>query len=163
MIQRGYLNQLPFSARSFVAVFIMVLSVGYASGLAFVDNTTSSHPSGIVENYNGNEENEEAEEMKFKKSDHEMLNIVHTHILSMSIIFFILGSLVYGTRLSSRWQAFLMIEPLLSVLVTFGGIFLLWRGHTWMVYVVMVSGALMTISFVLSSLMILYNCLKPHP
>ena len=35
-----------------------------------------------------------AEVMKFKKSEYEILNILHTHILSISVIFFLLGILV---------------------------------------------------------------------
>ena len=48
-----------------------------------------------------------------------------------------------------------MIEPLLSVLVTFGGIYLIWLDIDWMSYVVMVSGGLMTLSFVGSVIAIL--------
>lgn len=47
-----------------------------------------------------------------------------------------------------------MIEPLLSVLFTFGGIYLLWLGITWMKYVVLFSGALMTLSYGLVVLLI---------
>ena len=89
MIPSDYISQLPKPLKALVSIFLVVLSIGYFSGLAFVNNTTTSTSQGIVENYNGNEDNEDAEEMKFKKSDHEMLNIIHTHILSMSLIFFI--------------------------------------------------------------------------
>ena len=95
MITSDYISQLPRPLKQLVSIFLLILSVGYFSGLAFVNDTTSATNQGIRVNYNGNEDNEEAEEMKFKKSDHEMLNIIHTHILSMSIIFFILGGLVY--------------------------------------------------------------------
>lgn len=117
-------------------------------------HTTNAKPQGIVENYNGNEENLEAEEMKFKKSEHEMLNILHTHFLSLSVIFFILGLLNYGVPMNKWFRQFLMVEPLISVLLTFGGIYLIWQGIEWMVYLVMFSGFLMTISFGLSILMI---------
>ena len=148
MIAENYISRLPGSIKVLISVFLLVLSVGYFSGLAFVNQSTSMNSQGVVENYNGNEKNEAAEKMKFKKSGHEMLNIVHTHILSMAIIFFILGGLVFGTSIHPKLKSILMIEPLLSVLVTFGGIYLIWMGEEWMSYVVMVSGALMTISFV---------------
>ena len=72
----------------------------------------------------------------------------------MSIIFFILGGLVYGTNIHPIVKSFLMIEPLLSVLVTFGGIYLIWLDVDWMSYVVMISGGLMTLSFMGSILAI---------
>lgn len=150
MINSNYIHQLPKALKSLVSVFLIVLSIGYFSGLAFVNNTTDTSNTGIIENYNGNEDNEDATEMKFKKSDHEMLNIIHTHILSMAIIFFILGVLTFGTSISPTLKSILMIEPLISVLVTFGGIYLIWTGWEWMSYIVMVSGALMTISYIAS-------------
>ncbi|MFT6337899.1 MAG: hypothetical protein ACI86M_002266 [Saprospiraceae bacterium] len=156
MITSNYLQYLPIQLKILVGVFLVVLSVGYFSGLAFVENTSGASQSGIVENYNGNEENEEALEMKFKKSDHEMLNIIHTHILSMSIIFFILGGLVYGADINSKLKSFLMIEPLISVLVTFGGIYMIWMGMEWMSYIVMLSGCLMTFSF-MGSILVIYR------
>lgn len=147
MIPGDYIHTLPRPMKALVGVFVVVLSIGYFTGLAFVEDTTNASPSGIIENYNGNEDNEEAPEMIFKKSDHEMLNIIHTHILSMSIIFFILGLLTYGVRMNQSLKLLLIIEPLLSVILTFGGIYLIWLGQEWMTYVVMISGALMTMSF----------------
>lgn len=124
-------------------------------GLSFVNHTTDTEAKGIIENYNGNESNLEAEEMKFKKSEHEMLNILHTHFLSLSLIFFILGLLTYGVNLNAGFRKFLMLEPLVSVLLTFGGIYCLWQGWEWMVYVVMLSGGLMTLSYALAVILIL--------
>lgn len=160
MIPSDYISQLPKPLKALVSIFLVVLSIGYFSGLAFVNNTTTSTSQGIVENYNGNEDNEEAEEMKFKKSDHEMLNIIHTHILSMSLIFFILGVLTYGTSIHPTLKSFLMIEPLISVLLTFGGIYLIWMDIQWMSYIVMLSGGLMTFSFVASVMVIGYSVAK---
>lgn len=55
----------PF--KSFLFAFIVVLSIGYFTGLLFVAQTDSTSPKGMVENYNGNEEVEEATVLKFKK------------------------------------------------------------------------------------------------
>jgi len=156
------LAELSDPVKSLVTIFLLVLSVGYISALLFVKDTTGMQQSGIVENYVGNEDNEEANEMKFKKSKHEMLNILHTHILSMSVIFFILGGLVSGALINSKLKRIIMIEPLLSVLATFGGIFLIWRGISWMSYIVMISGGLMTISFVGSVFVIIISMYRTN-
>ena len=87
----GAISTLPKEIRIFVASFVVVLSIGFYTGLLFVNETSSASSKGIEENYLGNEDDEDAEVMKFKKSDREMLTIVHTHILSMSMIFFLLG------------------------------------------------------------------------
>lgn len=135
----------PFKA--FVFAFMIVLSLGYFTGLLFVAQTDSTTPKGMVENYNGNDEIEDAAVLKFKKGEREMLTILHTHILSIGFIFAFLGLLVWGTELPIFWKKFLMIEPFCSIIVTFGGIYFLWLGYRFFAYIVMVSGLLMTLSY----------------
>jgi len=154
------LSTLPKEVRIFIASFVVVLSIGFYTGLLFVNETSTASPNGIEENYLGNEEDVEAEIMKFKKSGREMLTIVHTHILSMSLIFFLLGSLVWMTDISKGAKLFLTVEPFLSVILTFGGIYFLWRGITWMKFVVIFSGILMTLTFMVSSIIVLYTLVR---
>ena len=156
----GRIHTFPKEVKIFIAAFVMVLSVGYITGLLFVRQTDSIAPSGIEENYLGNEETEAAAVMKFKKGDREMLTIVHTHILSMSFIFFMLGGLVATTSLPKKLKGFLMIEPFFSILLTFGGIYFMWKGMLWMKYVVMISGILMTVVFAIASIAVLIQLTK---
>lgn len=141
-------------------LFLLVLSLGFFSGIQFVHLTTGGNPDGIEENYLGNEDDLEATELKFAKSEQQILNIVHAHVLSMSLIFFVLALLVAATPLQGMWRKFLLFEPLVSVILTFGGIWLLSKGILWMRYVVMVSGMLMTASFVVSVLLVTYWLFK---
>jgi len=162
MQYNGLLLSFPKEIKIFIAAFVVILSIGFFTGLLFVSQTSTTSPDGVVENYNGNEEDEDAEVMKFKKSEREMLTIVHTHILSMSFIFFLLGGLVWLTKLSKKIKLFLTVEPFLSILFTFGGIYFLWTGLLWMKYVVIFSGFLMTATFTVSSIVVLYQLtLKP--
>ena len=156
----GLIHTLPSYVKQFVAAFVVVLSIGYFSGLQFVRQTESDRPNGIVENYLGNEDMEDVAVMKFKKGDREMLTILHTHILSISFIFFLLGGLIAITSLPVKLKAFLMIEPFVSILLTFGGIYLLWKGMLWMKWVVMISGTLMTAVFVVGAAAVLIQLLK---
>ena len=98
--------------------------------------------------------------MKFKKGKREMLTIIHTHILSISFIFFMLGILVWGTDQSINLKTFLTIEPFVSVLLTFGGIYMLWLGYSFFSYVVIFSGILITLSYVLGVFVILKDIFK---
>jgi hypothetical protein len=137
-----------------------VLSIGYITGLLFVNETDSTSPNGIEENYLGNENDENAPLMKFQKSEREMLTTLHSHILSMSFIFFFLGALVAITSLPKKLKSLLMIEPFFSILLTFGGIYFLWQGMLWMKYIVMISGIVMTGVFLTASISILLQLLK---
>ncbi len=160
MNYNGLLTTFPKEIRLFIAVFVVILSIGFFTGLLFVKQTDSETPAGVEENYLGNEQDVDATIMKFKKGDREMLTIVHTHILSMSFIFFLLGGLVWITRFPKKWKLFLTIEPFLSVLLTFGGIYLMWKGILWLKYVVVFSGILMTITFTFSALLVFIQCFR---
>ena len=151
----GLIVTLPKEIKLLIGAFIIVLSIGFYTGLLFVGETSSVNPSGIEEQYLGNEDDENAEVMRFKKSDQEMLSLVHSHILSMSIIFFLVGGLVSITNLNKKLKLFLIVEPFVSVVLTFGGLYLLWSGMLWMKYIVMFSGILMTLTFTASTFIIL--------
>ena len=159
MQYNGLLLTLPKEVKYFLATFIVVLSVGYFTGLLFVNQPETTHPSGIEENYLGNEDDLDTDVMKFKKGEREMLTIIHTHILSMSFIFFLLGAIMLFTKLPTAFKMFLIIEPFFSVLLTFGGIYFMWIGVTWMKYIVMISGVLMTLIFTTSVLIAMYQLL----
>ena len=158
----GLLQRFPKHIKMFISAFVIVLSIGYITGLQFVRQTESIVPNGIEENYLGNEDKKDVKVMKFKKGNREMLTIIHTHILSMSFIFFLLGGLVSMTTLSNKWKAFLMIEPFVSIILTFGGIYLLWMGVSWLKYIVMLSGTLMTMVFVGSAGVVLFQLSKKN-
>lgn len=162
MQYNGLLLNFPKEIKIFIACFVVVLSVGFFTGLFFVSETDSSNPAGMEKNYLGNEDDENAPVMKFKKSEREMLTIVHTHILSMCMIFFLLGGLVWITKASKKLKLFLTIEPFFSVVLTFGGIYLLWTGVLWMKYIVMFSGFLMTATFVVAAMLVLAQALRKN-
>jgi hypothetical protein len=159
-MQTNYIHTWAKELKLLVGTFIVVLSIGFYSGLSFVGETSSFSSNGIQENYLGNEDNEEAEEMKFKKTDRHMLSVVHSHILSMSMIFFLVAVLVFYVDFNSALKKFLMIEPLVSVVTTFGGIYFLWKGLLWMKYIVMISGLLMTLSYSFSIILIFWGLTK---
>tara|TARA_B110000879_G_scaffold92612_1_gene126793 strand:- start:12410 stop:12901 length:492 start_codon:yes stop_codon:yes gene_type:complete len=155
MFQINSLSELSKELRYLIASFIIVLSFGFFSSISFVNYSNSIQPNGLVEQYNGNESDVNAEVMKFKKSEREILTIIHSHILSMSVLFFIVGLLLCFTPTNVYLKYFLAIEPFFSILLTFGGIYFLWLEILWFKYVVIVSGFLMTISFLLSVILII--------
>lgn len=154
---KGLLTKLSKELKFLVTCFILTLSIGFYTGISFVRTTTHNTPQGIQERYLGNEEDEEAEVMLFKKPEAEIKTTIHTHILSLSVIFFITGLLVSMTNFPDKFRMFLMIEPFFSLVFTFGGIYFMWLGHLWVKYIVMISGILMTLCYTLSILTILHN------
>lgn len=149
------IDKWSYPLRVMTACFLVVLSVGFFTGIRFVGETDSTTPDGIIEHYNGNEQDEDVMVMKFKKSAQEMLTIVHTHILSMSMLFFLTGFLLAQTPINERLKLFLIIEPFASILLTFGGLYLIWYGVDWFRYVVIFSGIAMTLAYSAAVIIIL--------
>ena len=67
MRYNGLLATFPKEIRIFIGAFVIILSIGFYTGLLFVTQTSTVSAEGLVENYIGNEEDEDAEVMKFKK------------------------------------------------------------------------------------------------
>lgn len=155
----GLIHQFPKEIKVVIIAFIFVLSIGFYGGLSFVNNTTAMQVNGVETHYLGNEDDEEAEVMKFKKSEREILTVVHNHMLSLSVIFLLLSLILSTTSINKKLKFFLMVEPFLSIVLTFGGIYFLWKGHLWVKYVIIISGTFMTLSFVGATASIVYQIL----
>tara|TARA_B100000497_G_scaffold125775_2_gene162998 strand:- start:824 stop:1312 length:489 start_codon:yes stop_codon:yes gene_type:complete len=153
------LHQLPKSLRISLSVFLLTLSFGYFSGLDLLKHTTDYKTEGIQENVLGNEFDEEAEELHFKMSERELQGIIHSHVITISMLFALLSFMVYFTSLPLYFKSFLMIEPNVSLVVTFGGLWLMWLGHTWIKYVIMISGILMHLSMIMLIVTLLWQLL----
>lgn len=158
----GAIHRFPKEIKILIAVFLIVLSIGFFTGLLFVNDTSNMDSQGIEMQYLGNEIDEDADVMKFKKSGREILTMVHNHTLSLSMIFFMLALILSTTSIHKKLKLFLMIEPFISVILTFGGIYILWTGILWFKYVIMISGTLMTLSYATSVILILSQLFKKN-
>ena len=155
------ISQFSKEVRMLIAAFIITLNIGFFTGLSFVNQTSTFKADGIEKNYLGNESDEDAEIMQFKKAEREILTVVHNHILSMSIIFLLLGVLLSLTSINKNLMKLLILEPFISIILTFGGIYILWTGILWFKYIIMISGFALTISFLLASFFIFKEAVFP--
>jgi len=151
----GLLKQFPKEVKLLITAFVITLNIGFFTGINFVRITSTFDNNGIETNYLGNEKDEDAEIMQFKKSEREIITLVHNHVLSMSLIFFLLGGLLSLTSINRKMKSVLMFEPFVSIVLTFGGIYILWTGVLWFKYIIMLSGIAMVLSIVFSSFFIL--------
>ena len=143
-----HLRQLPKQLKLLVLLFILALLFGYGAGFMVLLDQTQASPAGIEENYLGNEDNEEADTIKFRKSKFEMLTTIHSHVFTLSLIFLTTGFMAYFTGLPKKLKTFLMAEPLVSLIVSFGSLILMWLGLPFFNYLAFVSGAAMHTIFV---------------
>ena len=140
----------------FLTVFVVVLSLGYAAGIFFVAHTTSMSPSGIDEEFTGSIHPETSGEMKFEKSAREMFILIHDHVLSLALVFFALGGVFYFSSLiPDRLKLFILIEPFVAIVTTFGGIALVRFVAVQFSWLVIVSGFSLFVCFATMVVLIL--------
>ena len=141
------LNNLPKNLRRILFLFVLVISIGYGFGLRQLVISVGATPTLVDEHYNGNEEDENADVLKFKKNEKELLTFLHNHLLSLGILTLLLTLLLYFSDVNKKLKAFLTIEPFISLIVTFSSIYGLWYGLNWLKYITVISGVLFHVSF----------------
>ena len=105
----GKIQELSKTTKMLLVCFLITLSFGFYTGLLFINENTNSTFNGVEEHYLGNEDDENAEVMKFKKSKKDIVTMVHNHVLSLSIIFLLLGGLLLLTNLSHILKKILIV------------------------------------------------------
>lgn len=141
---RWHLKDADAPLKLFITVFLFMLSTGYIIGLSFVDHTSDGTVQGLEEQYRGQPESSEATELKYAKGADEMYVFLHNHILSLSMVFFCVGIIFYFTAgTSPALKKFLMVEPLIAIGTTFGGIWLMWFVSGYFSWLVIISGVSM--------------------
>ena len=153
------LHNLPKSLKNTLVVFLIALAFGYFSGVDILKHTTDFNSKGVEENVLGNEMDENAEQLHFKMSERELHGIIHSHVITLGMLFVMLSVLLFFTSYNLGIKSFLMIEPMVSLITTFGGLWLLWKGTIWIKYIVMLSGILMHLSFMLIVFLLLKELL----
>lgn len=133
--------------KTFLAIYIIVISLGVTVGLIFIHNTTSLTSKGVVERFKGSENDVDIQE-NYPKPYSEMLITTHNHIFGMAFIFLSIGIIFnFNSIIKNSWKIFLMTEPLISVILTFGSIWLVRYVDGRFVYVTVLSGILMYLSY----------------
>ena len=160
MIGSYNLRELPKPIKLTLGAFILTMLFGYSASFLVLADQTGMSPNGIEQSYNGNEDDETATTLKFKKSKFEVLTTVHSHVFTLGVIFLITGFLSYFTSLPSLLKSFLMIEPLVSLMVSFGSLILMWRGFLTFKYLAFLSGAIMHSTFIITLIILLVEILK---
>ncbi len=138
------LRDLSRDAKVLVTAFLVVLTLGYSTGLAYVFATTRMAPGGIGAHYAGSDDETE---MKFPKSPIELIQTTHNHVLSLSLLFGALGALLLAARMSSRLRRALIIESFAAIVTTFSSLWLVRYVSRAFAWLLLASGIAMALSF----------------
>lgn len=149
------------AVKKLIFTFMLVSFIGVVIGGIMIEVTTHLTPEGVVEQYKGISKSkiDTAEELKFPKPIKEMLITTHNHILGLSSLFVIVGFLYLSTGKNSWLQISIAVEPLVSLILTFGGLWVMRYLWSPFVYVVILSGTLMIGTYAWMSLVVMKACL----
>ena len=145
-----------------IVAFTICLVVGVSIGLVYIYTTESTSAAGTIEHYRGSDVTGDFDiPDKYPKTFEGMLLTTHTHVIAFAIIFLILGlfwamnSIVVGW-----WKLFFLVEPFVSVLITFLSLWGIRYVSDSFSYISMVFGILTYTSFYLMAWIILLDLLN---
>ena len=156
------LNSLPAALRKLIFGATLLLSAGVTVGLFYLYDTTSLSADGAVSRYRGDIADGEIDiPESYPKPLSDLLLTTHNHLIGFSFIFIILCTIFYFTSLLSQfWKNFFMLEPFLSVLVTFGSLWLVRFLDVDYIYLTIISAFLTYASYYFMTAVIWYELLS---
>ena len=87
-----------------------------------------------------------------------MLLISHQHIVSFAFISFVLGAIFnFNTIINQKLKKFLIIEPYISIFITFSSMWLMRYFNSNFVYLLIISSTLMYLCWYVMILVSLYD------
>ncbi len=149
------LQTLDKNLKKILIYYLITLGVGFSLGVLYVYLNSEFSSSGMIEQYLGN--NDEWKP-KLPKTLQDLVSHTHEHITMFSIIFLSLGLIfLYNNTIKGFWKRFLMLEPFVSIIITFGGFFMIRYVTTSFSYIIMISSLLMYICFYVMLFISLYE------
>ena len=149
------LQTLDKNLKKILIYYLITLGVGFSLGVLYVFLNSEFSSSGMIEQYLGN--NDEWEP-KLAKTLQDLVSHTHEHITMFSIIFLSLGLIfLYNNTIKGFWKRFLMLEPFVSIIITFGGFFIIRYVTTSFSYIIIISSLLMYICFYVMLFICLYE------
>lgn len=155
------LLDLSTELKKLLSIILIMLMIAIALGLFFVTLEVGTSQKDLIEHYNGNDKSSDEFELNYGKSLKALTLTVHNHVLSFTLVFSLLTLLFTGVNsVGKRLKSVLLIEPFLSILTTFGSMYLIRFVHPSFVYLIIFSSTLLYFSFYLMSILCLRELFK---
>jgi len=149
------LQTLDKNLKKLLIYYLITLGIGFSLGVLYVYLNSELSSSGMIEHYLGN--NDEWAP-KLPKTLQDLVSHTHEHITMFAIIFLSLALIfAYNNTIKGFWKRFLMLEPFVSIIITFGGFFVIRYITTNFSYIIMISSSIMYICFYIMLFVCLYE------
>lgn len=151
--------QFPKQLKFLIASLLLSLTFGVIIGLGFLYYTTSYSTTKAIERYNGSQITNEFEIAEnYPKPISEIFITTHNHIIAFTLIFSVVGFIFYFSSIpNSRLKNFLLIEPFISIIISFGSLWLIRFVNENFVYLMAVSSSFIYLSYFTMVSLILYE------
>ena len=154
------INYLDTNLKKLLIYYLFTIGIGFSLGVLYVYLNSELSNTGMIEQYIGN--NDEWEP-KLPKTLKDLISHTHEHITMFSIIFLSIGVIFsYNSVIKGFWKSFLILEPFISIIITFGGFFVIRYITTTFSYVIIFSSFLMYICFYIMLFICLYELIFLH-
>jgi hypothetical protein len=120
------LTELDAGLKNFLFYYLVTVIIGILVGLIFLGVSSEYTPEGTVEHIRASEAESDFDiPEKYPKAAADLLITTHNHILGFAFIILSVGLIFYfNSIIKGVWKYIIMIEPLISSVVTFGSIWL---------------------------------------
>jgi len=156
------LQKLDRPLKLLVLFFTLTLTLGLITGLIYLSTTSGIRPDSVVERYNGSSVAKGDEfdiPDQFPKPVGDLLVTTHGHVIQFALIYFLIGGLFFfNSRIRGGLRTFLVLEPFVSTIVTFAGLWIMRFFLPGFVYVVILSSFLMYICYFIMTAYVILDC-----
>lgn len=153
------LYQFPKQLKKLILALLFSLTFGVCIGLGFLYYITSYSPHKAIERYNGSQASDEFEIVEnYPKPISEIFITTHNHVIAFTLIFSVVAIIFYfSSVLNSFWKTFFLIEPFISIVISFGSLWLMRFVNPNFVYLMTVSSSIIYLSYFIMLSLIVYE------
>lgn len=134
----------------------LALLLGYGVSMLKLYNKTSFSLSSSIQNYRGSDDENL---MLYPKTFSEILQITHSHALSVPLVYFVLGLLLLGTSICDKTKSLLIGGVFASFFVEYLSLWGLWGITPAFVYPLTLASITGSLCYLSACLVILAECL----
>lgn len=153
------LYQFPKQLKRLILSLLLSLTFGISIGLAFLYYTTSYSTQGAIERYNGSQAKDEFEIVEnYPKPISEIFITTHNHVIAFTLIFSVVTVIFYFSSITNNfWKNFFLIEPFISIIISFSCLWLMRFVNPAFVYLMAFSSTLIYLSYFTMVFLICYE------
>ena len=149
------LKKIDKNLKKLLIYYLITLGIGFSLGVLYVYLNSEFSSLGMIEQYVGNNDDWAP---KLPKTLQDLVSHTHEHITMFAIIFLSLALIFsYNNTIKGFWKRFLMLEPFISIIITFGGFFIIRYITTSFSYIIIASSLLMYMCFYIMLFVCLYE------